>query len=161
MPEDLAHQQVARPDRRQDDLDDAALLLLDDAGQDREAEAEDPDEDEHRADVGEEERAPSASVCGSSDSTAGASGRPRARPGRRRPRSARPASAARRPPPMTIWAIDLVRLLVEADRARAGQVGRDDHDRVDLALVEGRLGGRCVGVGHELDRPVELVGASR
>ena len=54
-PEDLAHQQVARPDGRQDDLDDPALLLLDDAGQDAVAEGEDADEDEDRPDVGEQE----------------------------------------------------------------------------------------------------------
>ena len=54
-PEDLAHEQVARPDRREDHLDDPALLLLDDAGQHREPEAEDADEDQDRADVGEQE----------------------------------------------------------------------------------------------------------
>ena len=53
--EDLAHQQVAGADGGEDDLDDPALLLLDDAGQDREAEAEDADEDEHRPDVGDQE----------------------------------------------------------------------------------------------------------
>ena len=53
--EHLAHEQVARPDRRQDDLHDPALLLLDDPGQHREAETEDADEDQHGPDVGEEE----------------------------------------------------------------------------------------------------------
>ncbi len=53
--QDLAHQQVAGADGGEDDLDDPALLLLDDAGQDREAEAEDADEDEHRPDVGDQE----------------------------------------------------------------------------------------------------------
>ena len=57
IPSDLADQQVARLDGRQDDLDDAALLLLDDAGQDPRPEREDRDEqqDDH-ADVGEDER---------------------------------------------------------------------------------------------------------
>ena len=42
-------------DGGEDDLDDAALLLLDHAGEHREPEAEDADEDQHGADVREQE----------------------------------------------------------------------------------------------------------
>ena len=54
-PKDLAHEQVPRPDSRQHDLDDATLLLLDHTGEDREAEAEDANEDQDGADVRDEE----------------------------------------------------------------------------------------------------------
>ena len=54
--EHLPDEQVARLDGRQHDLDDAALLLLDDAGQDPRPEREDRDEQEDHADVREQER---------------------------------------------------------------------------------------------------------
>ena len=54
--EDLAHQQVARPDRGQDHLDDPALLLLDDAGEDPGAVREDADEHEDDPGVREDDR---------------------------------------------------------------------------------------------------------
>ena len=130
MPEDLAHEQVARADGREDDLDDPALLLLDDAGQHREPEAEDADEDQHGADVGEQEAAPGRPrSAGRANRPSVPAGRRAARPGRRRPRPAGPACAGRRPLPSRVWDTTWSGSFGEADRSRPGQVGRHGRPR--------------------------------
>ena len=55
MPRTLPINRSRGADGGEHDLDDPALLLFNDAGQHREPEAEDADEDEHRTDVGDEE----------------------------------------------------------------------------------------------------------
>ena len=84
----------------EDDLDDPALLLLDDAGQDREAEAEDADEDQDRPDVGDQELrlVLPRSAAWSDAASRAAAARRRAPPGRRCSRRGRPGRAARRSP---------------------------------------------------------------
>jgi hypothetical protein len=59
------------PGRREDDLDDAALLLLDDAGQDPRPEREDRDEQQDHADVREDERRVAVRSEGSSSRSSG------------------------------------------------------------------------------------------
>ena len=72
MPRTLPMSRSRGADGGEHDLDDPALLLLDDAGQHREPEAEDADEDEDGPDVGDEEAPPRRSpVRGSTASTTG------------------------------------------------------------------------------------------
>ena len=156
MPEDLAHEQVARPHGRQHDLDDAALLLLDDAGQDGEPEAEDADEDEHRADVGDEE------------STRVAFGIRLQRHdlGRHLDRAELTRVDAgidqellhpqRRDAGRHDLDEPVVLGLVEADLARSRQVGRHVDDDVDLLGGEGSVRAGVIGVGRDLQFDVEL-----
>ena len=156
--EDLAHQQVARPDGREDDLDDPALLLLDDAGQDREPEAEDADEDQDGPDVGDEEarlvvlglrldRGHRRRLLG---------GRERRLVDIARTEHRLDAQRGRRAGDELGDA--LVGLLLEADRPRAGQVGRHLDDDLDRLVGQGRVsrGGRRVR--RDRDLPVELGG---
>ena len=145
-------------DRREDDLDDPALLLLDDAGQDREAEAEDADEDQDRADVGDEElrlvllglRPGATSVSGGRCASASAAWSTLLAPRTAWTRSATVAAA------MT-WAVAwsgcrLTRISPGPDRS-AGIVDDD----LGAAVVEGRVGGRRVGVGRDRDLVVEAL----
>ena len=157
-PEDLAHQQVARADRREDDLDDPALLLLDDARQDREAEAEDADEDQHGADVGEQEaRARRPRSAGRATSTAGACWAARNSAGETSASASRPCVRSPTTAAVTSWVTNWSRLLVEADGlpARTGRPARRRRPR-RLRPSSAFCGGRLVGEGHDLDLAVEL-----
>ena len=135
-------------DGRQDDLDDPALLLLDDAGQDREAEAEDADEDQDRADVGDEElRLVLLGLRPGATSSRAAAARRRAPPGRRRsaPRTAwtRSATVAAA---MT-WAVAWSGCSLDPDLAR-GRTGRPASSMTISALPSLRAASAAAASGR-------------
>ena len=125
MPRTLPISRSRGPDGREDDLDDPALLLLDDAGQDREAEAEDADEDQHGADVGDQEaRLVGLGLRLDAPRPPAAAGRPPARPGRRR---SRPSTAWTRSATVAaemICAVAWSGSFSKRTSPGAGQVGR-------------------------------------
>ena len=161
MPEDLAHQQVARADRREDDLDDPALLLLDDAGQHREPEAEDADEDEHGADVGEQEaRARPPRSAGRAHRPSVPAGRPASSPGETSASASTACMRSATTDAVTSWVTTWSGSFVEADRPRrrTGRPARRRPPRPARPRARPRAGGR-VGVRHDLDLAVELAAA--
>ena len=115
----------------EDDLDDPALLLLDDTRQDREPEAEDADEDQHGADVGEQESRPVRVGLRVDRIHGGWLLGARNSPGET---SASASSACVRratTAAVTSWATNWSGSLLEADGPRPGQVGRHGDDGRD------------------------------
>ena len=158
MPMTLPMRRSRGANGREDDLHDPALLLLHDAGEHREPEAEDADEDQHGADVREQElrvvrlglrvqRMDGGCLLGGKQLC-----RRDARLGHH---GLRPQGDHRRGHEL---GHELVRLLVETDLAGTGQVGRHDRDALDRLVGERRISGGLVGERHDLDLAVELAG---
>src|SRR4029079_5963213 len=156
--EDLAHQQVTRPDGREDDLDDPTLLLLDHTGQHREAEAEDADQDQHGADVREQE----AGLISLGLRVERLDGRDLLGSGERGLIDVRIRQDLLDPEGDDGARCDLgdrlVGLLGEMERPSGGEVRGDGEDGIDMTFTEGCLGRVRAVVGDDADLLVHPAG---